>query len=57
VQLTVVAAMKVAENKKKIDKWNCTALKAATKLHHTEQKKGKEGLSANQLEHTIKKEI
>jgi hypothetical protein len=49
VRLTVGAVMKVAGKKKKIAKWKSTALKMATKMHQAEQKKGKDGLSANQI--------
>jgi hypothetical protein len=55
VQLTVGAATKVAGNKKKINKWKSTTLKAVTKMYHAEQKKGEDGLSADQVEQTIKK--
>ncbi len=56
VQLTVGAATKLAGNKKKIDKWMSTALKAATKMYHAEQKKGEDSLSANQDEGTIERD-
>jgi hypothetical protein len=55
VQLAAGAGTNVAWSKNKIDKWKSTALRAATKMYHADQKKGEDGLSANRVEHTIKK--
>jgi hypothetical protein len=52
-QLTITIAMKIAKNKRALNKFGGNTLKAATKLYHKEQQK-KNGMLAKEVEKKIK---